>query len=171
MPYVTSNDPLGTPTFPIPIDHIFQINGVIFKVQASTIQGAGLGLFLYTPLIKGVTILHFGGDKYHRDDWKDLCRIFLRASKYSMIEDPRVQSIDDCVYIVGDVSNENVAGYINSCHGTTMEPNVHYVLDPSLPPWQVHEKSIKSNDYGFICVETTSNIQIGEESFADYEFL
>ena len=131
---MTSNDPLGTPTFPIPIDALFQINGVMFKVQASTIQGAGLGLFLYTPLIKGVTILHYGGDKYHHDDWKDLCRIFPRASKYSMIEDPRVQSIDDCVYIVGDVSNGNVAGYINSCHGTTMEPNVCYVLDPLLPP-------------------------------------
>ena len=60
-----------------------------------------------------------------------------------MIEDPRVQSIDDCVYIVGDVSNGNVAGYINSYHETTMEPNVCSVLDPSLPPWQVHEKSIK----------------------------
>ena len=79
MPYVTSNDPLGTPTFPIPIDALFQINGVIFKVQASTIQGAGLGLFLYTPLIKGVTILHYGGDKYHHDDSKDLCCIFPRA--------------------------------------------------------------------------------------------
>ena len=78
---MTSNDPLGTPTFPIPIDALFQINGVIFKVQASTIQGAGLGLFLYTPLIKGVTILHYGGDKYHHDDWKDLCRIFPRASR------------------------------------------------------------------------------------------
>ena len=88
-----------------------------------------------------------------------------------MIEDPRVQSIDDWVYIVGDVGNGNVAGYINSCHGTTMEPNVRYVLDPSLPPWQVQEKSIKSNDYGFICVETTSNIDIGDELFLYYESL
>ena len=88
-----------------------------------------------------------------------------------MIEDPRVHFVDDWVYIVGDVSNGNVAGYKNSCHGMTMEPNVCYVLDPSLPPWQVHDKSINSNDYGFICVETTSNIQIGEELIADYEFL
>ena len=51
-----------------------------------------------------------------------------------MIEDPRVHCVDDWVYIVGDVSSGNVAGYINSCHGMTMEPNVHYILDPSLPP-------------------------------------
>ena len=65
------NDPLGTPIFPIPIDAFFDINGVAFKVQESTIQGAGLGLFVHTPLTKGVTILHYGGDKYYYHDWKN----------------------------------------------------------------------------------------------------
>ena len=49
-------------------------------------------------------------------------------------------------------------------------PNVCYVLDPSLPPWHVYDK-INMTDNGFICVETISNIHVGEELFADYEFL
>lgn len=165
------NDPLGTPIFPIPIDAFFDINGVAFKVQASTIQGAGLGLFVHTPLTKGVTILHYGGDKYYYHDWKKLCSKYPRASKYSMVEDPKVDCIDDWVYIVGDVEDGNVAGYINSSHGMVLRPNVCYALAPSLPPWHSKDTNINSNEYGHICVETISDIDIGDELFVDYEFL
>ena len=88
-----------------------------------------------------------------------------------MVEDARVDNVDDWVYIVGDIKYGNVAGYINSCHGMTLVPNVCCVLDPSLPPWHVHDRNNNINDYGFICVETISNIHVGEELFGDYEFL
>lgn len=169
-PYVMENDPLGTPMFPIPLDTLFEINGITFKVQKSTIQGAGLGLFVHTPLAKGVTILYYGGDKYHLDDWRCFCNKYPRASKYSLLEDPKVECIDDCVYIVGDVKDGNVAGYINSCHGMIIRPNVRYALDPSLPPWISLDTKIHSNDFGHICVETISSIHIGDELFADYDF-
>lgn len=128
--YKWHDDSLGTPIFPIPIDKFFEINKVTFIVRASTIKGAGLGLFLHTPLKIGVTILHYGGDKYNIQYWKKLCEVYPRASRYSFLEHPKVDCKDDLVYIVGDVEDGIMAGYINSSHGLNISPNVRYTLDP-----------------------------------------
>lgn len=148
---------------------MFEINSVAFKVQASTIQGAGLGLFVHTSITRGITILHYGGDKYYFDDWRKVCKENSRARKYTLVEDPKVD-IEDSVYIVGDVKDGNVAGYINSCHGMNIDPNVCYTFVPELPPWRITNTKVKSAEYGFICVETLRDIQVGEELFAIYEF-
>lgn len=133
--YLWKDDPLGTPIFPIPKDSIFKINDVAFMVRASNIQGASLGIFLHTPMKQGVNILHYGGDKYSLIDWKMLCRVCPRASRYSLLEDPKVDCKEDVVYIVGDEEHGNVAGYINSSHRLIINPNVRFTLYLNFPPW------------------------------------
>ena len=169
--YVRVKDPLGTPIFPIPIDKVFEINNVLFIVQASTIQGAGLGLFVHTSLSAGVTILHYGGHKYAFNVWKELCKQYPMASKYSLLEDPKVDCKEDFVYILGSIGVGNVAGYINSCHGTSRSPNVCYTLVPYLPPWHTKKQEYANPaESGYIIVETLCDILPGEELFASYEF-
>lgn len=166
--YVRLDDPLGTPIFPIPINEVFEINRIKFMVRASTIQGAGLGLFVHNFITRGTSILHYGGDKYFHDDWVKLCMVYPRFSKYSLLEDPKVECLDDMVYIVGDVKHGNVSGYINSILGSNITPNVQYTLVPELPPWCTSRNSV---EHGYICIESLRDIHVNEELFADYEFL
>ena len=169
--YKWNEDPFGTPIFPIPKDEIFYINGVAFEVRLSCIQGAGYGLFVHTTLESGVTILNYGGNKYRFQDWKKICKIFPRASKYSLLEDPLVKEKEDRLYIIGCVEEGNVAGYINSSRSTSFHPNVRYTFDPSFPEWHKCTTShIKSEEYGHVCIETICQVRAGEELYVDYEF-
>ncbi len=164
-------DPLGTPIFPIPKNEIFHINGVAFEVRLSCIQGAGYGLFIYTAIESGVTILHYGGPKYSFQEWKKICKLIPRAIKYSLVEDPKVEEEEERAYILGFVEEGNVSGYINSSHCMGFHPNVRYALDPNFPPWYKGVSShIKSEEYGHMCIETICRVEPGEELFADYEF-
>ena len=167
--YIPELDPLGTPKFPIPIDDVFRIKSVAFKVHDSIITGAGLGLFVHSSIKRATTILHYGGDKYSYTDWKKLCTVQPRLKKYSMQKDPSV-SMREMVYIVGDVHCGNVAGFINSSRNTNAKANVCYVFSPDIPPWSISKKKIEIAEYGYICVETIDDICEGEELFADYEF-
>lgn len=169
--YDWHEDPLGTPIFPVPKNEVFHINGVAFEVKLSCIQGAGYGLFVHTTVESGVTILHYGGPKYSFHEWKKICRLFPRAIKYSLVEDPKVKEEEDRAYILGFVEEGNVSGYINSSRCMNFHPNVRYTLDPSLPPWHKGVSShINPEEYGHICIETISRVEPGQELFADYDF-
>lgn len=169
--YHWNEDPFGTPTFPIPKNVVFHINGVAFEVRLSSLPGAGYGLFVHTTLESGVTILNYGGHKYRYQEWRKICKIFQRASKYSLLEDPNVEEEEDQTYIIGLVEEGNVSGYINSSHFMSVRPNVRYTFDPNLPPWHKGLSShIRPEEYGHVCIETICQVEAGEELFADYDF-
>ena len=82
-----------------------------------------------------MTILNYEGHKCSFQEWKKICKIFPRASEYSLMDDPKVEKEDDRTSIIDFVEEGNVSGYINSSHCMTVRLNVRYALDPGFPPW------------------------------------
>jgi len=142
---------------PIPINESFSYYGHIYKVSPSTLSNAGMGLFILTPAFKGEYLFPYIGIKYEHDTWKDLCFYYPRMRTYAVEEDPTT-------YIVGDVLDGNVAGYINSSFNDPSIGNVIWEFDPSIPPWD------NEGNLGYIRTICQRNIVPGEEILTYYEF-
>ena len=142
---------------PIPINESFSYYGHIYKVSPSTLSNAGMGLFILTPTFKGEYLFPYIGIKYEHDTWKDLCFYYPRMRTYAVEEDPTT-------YIVGDVLDGNVAGYINSSFNDPSIGNVIWEFDPSIPPWD------NEGNLGYIRRICQRNIVPGEEILTYYEF-
>lgn len=156
---------------PPPLDTIFSIDGVKYEIKTSTIPSSGYGLFVQDNIRASQFLLYYTGLKLDYHSWIRLCAKNPRVKVYSIVEDPKVDKVDDLFYFYGDVNMGNVAGYINSSIHCRYRENVEYVLYPEIPPWKTFKgELIDGKEFGHIGIRALKDITIGEELLCYYEF-
>jgi len=107
---------LTTLTHPYCAHHTRVVHGV--EVRASTIPGAGYGLFAARELPKDTLLFHYDGDRLSTEEY---------AERYSVLGfGPYAIELNKRTVIDACRTDAGVARFICSYHGSGRKPNVEY---------------------------------------------